>query len=61
MCDRVYALCTLGKAVDDAKTPGVKTRLLKAMDAVIYSIDPPRGQLHAVAKTGESPVRLVRD
>lgn len=41
---RADALIRLSMAVDTSQTSKAKQMLLKAMDSIAYSIDPPRGQ-----------------
>jgi hypothetical protein len=60
MCQRVAALVELAHAADGVKNRQVRTCLLKAMNAVVHSIDLPRGQLIEVPKTADQPAQFRR-
>jgi hypothetical protein len=59
MCQRAEVLIELASAHENASAAGVKKRLLKAMDIVLFTIDLPRGKLVEIAKTADQPTRFT--
>ena len=44
------ALVSLAKAVDLSRSEDVRALLVKAMDSLVYQLNPPRGELKPVRK-----------
>lgn len=44
------ALVALAKAADLARSDDTRTLLVKAMDSLVYQLNPPRGELKPVRK-----------
>lgn len=52
MSERAQAMCRLAATVDATISPDARMLLLKAMDALLYTINPPRGELKEIKKDG---------
>lgn len=59
MSQRSAAICDLAETADAVKTPQVKKLLIRALEAMVWSITPPRGEL--VAFKPEFPATKLQD